>query len=169
MKIIKLPLISIIALFLVVTTISLFIPSHVRISRATDIVTTTDSIWKQINDMHNWKNWYPAFQNNDSGNVFLPDSVNGRLTVLRMQKGSITLGTLNDNHLTAHAELPTRNIEMGWNIITTPASGSLTIQWYMDFHLRWYPWEKFSSLMFEKIYGSQMEQGLSNLKKYLEK
>ena len=41
---------------------------------------------------------------------------------------------------------------------------SLTLQWYMDFKLKWYPWEKFRSLFYENIYGVQMEQGLSNLK-----
>jgi hypothetical protein len=35
----------------------------------------------------------------------------------------------------------------------------------MDFKLRWYPWEKFSSLLLEKRYGPVMEQGLAKLKK----
>jgi hypothetical protein len=39
----------------------------------------------------------------------------------------------------------------------------------MQFKLRWYPWEKFASLLFEKQYGTQMEAGLNKLKAYLEK
>jgi hypothetical protein len=35
----------------------------------------------------------------------------------------------------------------------------------MDFHLKWYPWKKFSSLFFENRYGVLMEQGLSHIKK----
>jgi len=42
------------------------------------------------------------------------------------------------------------------------------VQWWMDFKLRWYPWEKFSSLFFENIYGAQMEKGLDNLKRLAE-
>jgi hypothetical protein len=38
----------------------------------------------------------------------------------------------------------------------------------MDFHLRWYPWEKFASLLFEQSYGPKMEQGLGNIKKMVE-
>jgi hypothetical protein len=38
----------------------------------------------------------------------------------------------------------------------------------MDFRLRWYPWEKFSSLLFEKSYGLTMEKGLNNIKKLSE-
>ncbi|HEU4861369.1 MAG TPA: hypothetical protein VFT15_16100, partial [Chitinophagaceae bacterium] len=45
---------------------------------------------------------------------------------------------------------------------------SSTLQWYMDFKLRWYPWEKFKSLFFENIYGFQMERGLENLKQLSE-
>jgi hypothetical protein len=38
----------------------------------------------------------------------------------------------------------------------------------MDFHLRWYPWEKFASLLLEKSYGPRMEQGLATLKRLVE-
>jgi hypothetical protein len=38
----------------------------------------------------------------------------------------------------------------------------------MDFRLSWYPWEKFSSLFYEKTYGAMMERGLNDLKKRLE-
>jgi hypothetical protein len=37
----------------------------------------------------------------------------------------------------------------------------------MDFRLSWYPWEKFSSLFYEKTYGTMMETGLLNFKKRL--
>jgi len=39
----------------------------------------------------------------------------------------------------------------------------------MDFHLKWYPWEKFSSMLLENRYGPMMEQGLAKLKKVVEK
>jgi hypothetical protein len=55
----------------------------------------------------------------------------------------------------------------GWELYGGPASDSLTLQWYMDFQLGWYPWEKFSSLFYEKTYGAMMERGLLNLKKRL--
>jgi len=51
----------------------------------------------------------------------------------------------------------------GFKTIRHPGD-SLTLQWYMDFKLKWYPWEKFRSLFYENIYGVQMEQGLHNLK-----
>ena len=56
----------------------------------------------------------------------------------------------------------------GWKFIKNSGSDSATLQWYIDFNLRWYPWEKFASLLFEKSYGVQMELGLSNIKKIVE-
>ena len=56
----------------------------------------------------------------------------------------------------------------GWNFIAAAGPNTITVQWYMDFHLRWYPWEKFSSLLLEKRYGPMMEQGLARLKNYFE-
>ena len=65
--------------------------------------------------------------------------------------------------------LPNKKIPTGWLVAANPDANSVTIQWYMDFHLRWYPWEKFSSFMFERIYHPQLQQGLDNLKRFLEK
>ena len=59
-------------------------------------------------------------------------------------------------------------IKSGWKTISYPHTDSTTLQWYMDFHLRWYPWEKFRSLLFEPTYGPRMEKGLNNIKKLVE-
>ncbi len=55
----------------------------------------------------------------------------------------------------------------GLQLYGGPASDSLTLQWYMDFQLSWYPWQKFSSLFYEQTYGVMMERGLVNFKKQL--
>lgn len=56
-----------------------------------------------------------------------------------------------------------------WELYHHQSTDSLTLQWYMDFYPKWYPWEKFGSLFYEKNYGTVMEQGLSNLKTRLQK
>jgi len=61
-----------------------------------------------------------------------------------------------------------RNITSGWYLHPGNAIGDMTVQWRMDFKLRWYPWEKFASLLFEKQYGTQMEEGLNRLKAFTE-
>lgn len=144
MRYIKLGLISIVVFALLITAFSLLIPSQVRISKAIDISVSRDSLLLQLNNTANWKNWYPG-----------ADSM--------QQLSEITGST--DSTVVARQD----KAESGWNIYDAGIPGTLTVQWYMDFHLQWYPWEKFSSLLLEKRYGPVMEKGLDNLKKRLEK
>ena len=52
---------------------------------------------------------------------------------------------------------------------TLHTNGNTTVvQWYFDFRLKWYPWEKFGSIIFDKQLGPPMEQSLGELKKKLE-
>ena len=60
MRLIKLAIISFVVFFLLITGISLFFPSHVRISRATDIAAPVDSVHARISQPLNWKSWYPG-------------------------------------------------------------------------------------------------------------
>ena len=60
MRVVKLAILSFIFLFLLVTVISLFIPSHIRISKATDINNTKDVVMGFITDPLKWKEWYPG-------------------------------------------------------------------------------------------------------------
>ncbi len=149
MRVIKLGVISLVVFSLLITFISFLFPSHVRISKAIDINADAKVVMAQLSDTSNWKNWYPGA---DSAAV-LPfiisvtdSSVLANTTLMNGRKG-IT----------------------GLNIYNAAIPNAVTLQWYMDFHLRWYPWEKFSSLLLEKRYGTMMEQGLAKLKALLEK
>ena len=156
MRLIKLGLLSVFFLFLVVTAISLLIPPEIRISKAINIYGQTDSIFSLINDTSKWKQWHPAFIPNDSLEVF------PALHILKKSQ--------NDSELVMHLQQLGKPVVInGWKIYKYSNVDSLTLQWYMDFHLKWYPWKKFGSLFFEKTYGVMMEQGLDSLKKKVEK
>lgn len=147
LKIIKLGLISIVFFAVMITLISLFFPSRVRISKAIDINTSRENLMKQLGDTASWKNWYPGA---DSAEI-LPQII------------SITDSTVVANSIMQNG----RKGVTGWNIYESGIPNTLTLQWYMDFKLRWYPWEKFSGLLFEKRYGPLMEKGLEQLKTFL--
>lgn len=159
-------LISFVVLFIVVTLISLVIPFNVRISRAADIRASKREVMEQLANPVNWKKWYP-------GTDTLPYLyVNGEIkgiTYGRNGSKGLLLHEVTDTSVTTeNTGTGARRIKMGWNIITHKDTSSVTVQWYMDFKLRWYPWEKFSSLIYDKQYGSMMEAGLTNLKKLTE-
>ena len=165
MRIIKLGFISIIFFSLLITGISLFFPSHIRISKAIDINGSKDSVLNQIKDAANWKKWYPG---TDSLQLLI---TGGKATglVLDSLQGIISITNSNDSSVIAVIAGPhIRDAITGWNIYQSAVPNTVTLQWYMDFHLRWYPWEKFGSLILEGSYGPEMEKGLSNLRRLLE-
>jgi hypothetical protein len=41
--------------------------------------------------------------------------------------------------------------------------GNYVIHWTFEQHVSWYPWEKFQTLLNEKLLGSKMETELQNL------
>ena len=155
MRLIKLALASIIFIFLVGTAISLLIPSHIRISKAINLLSPKDSIFVLVANRERWKEWHPAFMAGKDIpkfpviNIVSKKQVDNEV-ILVLQQGN-------------HSPVPN-----GWKIYEHASVDSITLQWYMDFNLKWYPWKKFSSLFFENTYGVMMEQGLSNIKKITE-
>lgn len=143
MRIIKLGIISLVAFAIMITLISFFFPSHVRISKAINIGAPADSV---IYNLHQFSTWHPAY---DSAGG-LPDTV---LESKRTDANEIDF-SLQDKG----------NAANGWKVLSGLYPDSVTVQWYMDFKLHWYPWEKFSSLFFENRFGPQMEKGLTRLK-----
>lgn len=109
-----------------------------------------------ISDTANWKLWHPAFMPGDSTPRFPAVNI-----VQRAQ---------NDSELVMHLQQAGKpEVVNGWKIYRHEKVDSLTLQWYMDFHLKWYPWKKFGALFYENTYGVMMEKGLDNIKQLEDK
>ena len=146
---IRLIIIGILLLFLVSLGISVMIPSEIKISRAIDIPADKDSVYKLLVNKEEWSLWNPVFSENNSSNF---------------KKITVTTLTQNDSILIFRLDQPgKRPVLSGWHVYNG-GSHSVTVQWYMEITLKWYPWEKLKSLFFENTVGVIMEQGLKNLK-----
>ena len=169
MRYLRLLILSFVLLFLVVFGISMFIPSNVRISKAINVKAEPTAIWTQVDDMRKWPEWNPFFAGVDKSAITELDTTAGRLRSMRVNGTDISWDQVEASERIAAMRRPGRKPVMnGWKCMQLQGSDSTTVQWYMDFKLSWYPWEKFSSLLFEKSYGPQMEKGLANLKKIAE-
>ena len=170
MRILKLVFFSIIIIFGVVTIISLFIPSEIRVAKLISIQTVPVKLWAEIDDLKQWSRWNPFFSDTVNQKIEYLDTSNGRVTAMKVDNTVITWKEMKTNEHIAEMQNDGHQLLVtGWKILPYTNPDSLIVQWYTDFHLRWYPWEKFSSLLFEKIHGSRMQQGLENLKALLEK
>jgi hypothetical protein len=160
MRLIKLAILSFVFLFLLVTIISLFIPGNIRISKAKNFAADDKTYFQNIEQLNKWRNWHPALKEvpeNEitilkDGSIKVKDT---RISVIERKPEEVITEILQHNG---------RPVISGFKIINHAERDSSTLQWYMDFKLRWYPWEKFKSLFYESFYGPQMEQGLTNLK-----
>lgn len=131
------------------------IPSEIRISKAVNLHAPPDSIFHYIKNESTWDKWHPVFA----------DSVSRKQWVLADKK---TLASTDSTYVLQSQQSGRKPVTSGWELYRFAQTDSVTLQWYMDFQLSWYPWEKFSSLFFEKSYGVMMEQGLTNLKQQLQ-
>ena len=153
MRLIKLAIISIVLLFAAATAVSLLIPSRVRISKAINLHDPQPAL-ALIWDTTSWHRWHPAFMNDTLQqrhpiHFALQEKTDSSLRILLRQGNK-------------------RPIDNGWIIHRYASSDSITLQWYMDFQLKWYPWQKFSSMFFENTYGRMMEEGLGHIREITE-
>ncbi len=164
MRFFKLGLISFLLLFLLITAISLLLPSTVHISRAIDISAPVDSVYANINDLAKWKRW---FANYDSSVVTLSPHTTGAGATLTMNKTTVTIVESNDTTIRTIWKGGNKFLEGDFNLIKQKGSSQITVQWHFIQRVKWYPWEKFALIVSNKSIGLVMEQSLDNLKKIL--
>ena len=161
MRALKLFLISAVVIFCILTAISLLLPSHVRVSRAINIAATPQQIMPQIADLSKWGPW----------NKLLDDSsvTTTSVAASKIQTNRFDISLLvaeNDSVSTSWTQPNGKVFTGNFSLIT---SGDVTIvQWYFDFNLRWYPWEKFASIIYDDRMGPGMENSLTHLKGLVE-
>jgi hypothetical protein len=157
MRVIKLALISIIALFFVMSFFSLMMPSTVIVSRAVDIHAPADSIKMHISDLHQWVYWVKGM---NSKSVIIKSEKEADLGRQQLSIQMITDSSVVSNWTSANSSVQVSTIQL----IPAPQRNLTIVQWQFVQKLRWYPWEKFGSFMNDKILGPMMEQNLQNLK-----
>lgn len=165
MRFLKLGLISFLLLFLLITAISLLLPSTIHISRAIDISAPVDSVYTNINDLAKWKRW---IANYDSSIVTLSPNTTGAGATLTMNKTTVSIVESNDTIIRTVWKGGNKFLEGDFNVIKQNGSAQITIQWHFIQRVKWYPWEKFALIVSNKSIGSVMERSLDNLKKLLE-
>ncbi|MEO8770031.1 MAG: hypothetical protein ABI402_08095 [Ferruginibacter sp.] len=160
-------------LFIMITLISLLMPSKVMTVRAVVVHADHDLILSQINDLKKWKDWHPVFMS-DSSNVTISTpsiGVNAFVTWNTNGKENKFLITESDaNHIKATLMRSGEN-DVANIISINPINYSTAVQveWRVLTTLKWYPWEKFYGIFIDKLSGPGYEFALNNLKELAEK
>ena len=161
-NLIKLGIISLIVLGIFVMGLSLLIPSTTRVSRAMDINAPVDSVLSRVGDLSNWSNW----------NLLLKDEQWNQMTVsptaIQSVSWNIQLIEKGSEKVMTDWSNPSGQLVHSGIELHSTGNGYTVVQWYFEFNVNWYPWEKFASILFDRQVGPVMEKSLDQLKNQLE-
>ncbi len=162
MRFLKLGLISAVVLFAVVTFISLLFPSTVIVSRAVNIYVPKDSIVPLVKDFNGWKKWINGMEKESVKILSATEANLAGTTVVIDTTGSVY-------SINSSWQNKNKKMTSAINVLNDSASKITIVQWEFTQHIQWYPWEKFASMMNDKILGTMMESNLARLKSIAEK
>lgn len=168
MRLLKSFFITILGFFLVITLVSLLMPSKVITTRTVSINAKASDVMAQIQNLNNWPNWHPLFSDPQFKIMQTSDgkvatwSLNGETNKLHLISASHEQAVF---HLISSGENTQEN---KISILQFKDSSAVQVEWSALTHLKWYPWEKFSGIFVDKITGAGYEAALHELKTYLE-
>ncbi len=160
-------------LFIVITLVSLLLPSRVMTMRSVVIKAESSRIYNEIINLENWKSWHPVFMA-DSNNLHFSDPASGVNAFVswatndKENKLLITEGSPDHVRLSLIRK-GENNIDNLISINSLSDSMGIRVEWRAFTRLKWYPWEKFAGIFTEKITGPGYEMALNNLKELAEK
>ena len=161
MRLIKLGLISVVVLFLLATAIGLLFPSTVVVSRAIDIKSYKEPIFKYVSDLRNWKDWVDGMNNPTVKVIDSTQAILGNTTV--------KIVAITDSTVITEWTSETAAKQIGTIRLIGDSSQKMTVvQWQFVQEVKWFPWERFSSMMNDRIIGTLLEKNLNQLKKIAE-
>ena len=176
MRLIKMFLFVLLGLFAVITIIGLLIPSSVKISRGIIVTADSSKVYAELSDVKNWNKWLPWITADSGAVVQLSAVTNQPGSYFRWKgmkvnsAGTITIQAMNPGEILLLHELKDMNkAEGGFRIRSTGKNNDVTeVLWYMEYKLKWYPWERFFGIFTDRIIGSAFDKGLEQFKNYIE-
>ncbi|MBX2931044.1 MAG: hypothetical protein KF781_03730 [Chitinophagaceae bacterium] len=161
MRFIKLAVISCVILSIAITVIGLLLPSSVVVSRAINITANQDVVFKKMSNMYEWKNWITGL---DKEGVIIQSATEGNFLGTKVTITDTTNYTIHSSWVGKSGSVQHSIMR----IIHHASSAQIVVQWQFTEYLKWYPWQRFGSMMNEAVTGAQLEKNLSALKQLVE-
>ena len=159
-------LVGIVVLALFLGIFTLFMPRHVTVIRSVMLRAPRDSVQAFLEDLHQWPRWC-TWMGTDSAvkRVYSPKEQTvtwfpvghpenkAFISILQSVPGDVRLFYQFKNLLPASG-----------GFYLSRQKDSTFLQWTLEVHLRWYPWEKLSGVALDKVWGHSMDESLRRLK-----
>lgn len=163
----------IITVFIVIFLVSLLLPSKVTVTKSVEINATQEKVRDQVINFGNWKNWYPAFTDENIKVIKNPPSQNilNSVTLNDKQGKDITLDMVDSsrNIITINLQ-SSSSAKVYYQFFLIPKINNQTqLTWNINTDMGWYPWSKIRGIFLDKVSGPQYQAALDNLRKAAEK
>lgn len=171
MRLIKGFLFVITGFFILITLISLLIPSTVVTVKSVSVHASGERIGEAIKDLKEWKKWHPVFMQNNAMVISEPSS--GKNAKASWEQNGKVNDIIITNELSEGIQFNVSRqgenpVETILTALPVQEPNTLQVQWKAITKLKWYPWEKFGGIFVSEMTGPGYEQALNSLKKYLE-
>jgi hypothetical protein len=168
MRFVKFFILSILSIFLVLTGLSLLLPSHLRVSRVIDVAASRTRVAATIGDLRSWNEWNSFIRNTPLTNKQYSSPPGGKGAWLSSDQMTIRETAADTNEIALQWDLNGGKRYAGGFDLLSVNTDSLTVQWWFDLNFRWYPWEKLGVFVYDRKLGPVMEESLDSLKRFLE-
>jgi hypothetical protein len=173
MRLIKMGLVGITGLIVLLTIMGLVIPSSVKITRGVVIQADSARVVSYLADASKWKQWMPWLQSDSGVLIQQSPTTTGAGAFVRWksmdgrQQGTLTLTAIKEGEYGILHEFKGMNpAQGGFRIRSIQGAAHQTeVQWFLEYRLKWYPWERFSGIFMDHMIGPVLDQALQQLSK----
>lgn len=164
-RVVKPILVVVFGLFLVMTAVSVFMPSQVMTSKWVQVANPKDSVIHVLRDLHRWPEWNGLLAGADA--LTITDQsiqwkgASGKMNTIKLE--AVTTNGLSTPISIAEAPF----MRTGFSVEKRTAD-SVQIVWFLIEDLKWYPWEKFYGMMAADMKGPLMQQSLDKFKNVIQ-
>ena len=166
MRFLKLIVISLVFLFVFLTAIGLLMPSSVTVGRSAEINAPVDTVRFYTNNLAHWKLWL-----NGADTAFyeqLTTSTTTKDSKIKLGTYLITVIRNDPKYMITLWQGENTREQINRIELYYSSPNSTTVNWSFEQQLRWYPWERLTAMLHDKIFGPSMEVSLSKLKQVAE-
>lgn len=165
MRLIKLGFFSIVFLGLLLTVISLLMPSTILVSKSININAPYDTVYSYISNLKQWQKWCA---NMEGATLVYSQNTTGKNASVQVDKTNIIIDSATSTAVYTTWKSSSTVLNASFNILSQSTSATTALQWQFVNHVPWYPWEKFAAIFSDKTIGGFMEKSLDKLKITLE-
>lgn len=166
MRWIKFSIIGAIVLFVLLTCIGLLMPSSVTVIRSVKLDAPVDSVRFYVNNIANWRYWI-----NGADTAYfkqITNSATGKNAKIKLANYTVTILENDANHIVT-LWVSNNNYEQTSRLDLYADNSGININWSFRQKLNWYFWQRLRGMLYDKVFGPQMEASLAKLKQLCEK